>query len=61
MPSTATSLIAESVEFKKKYGQNKKPYWKYDPDTKRWLKSKAFVDFLLTELKYTSEQLEEMA
>jgi CRISPR/Cas system-associated exonuclease Cas4 (RecB family) len=51
----------ESVEFKKKYGANKKPYWKYDPDTKSWIKSKGFVDFLLTELKYTSKQLEEMA
>ena len=58
--SLTVPVIFETMEFKKKYGQNKKPYWKYNPETKRWLKSKGFVEFLLMELKYTNEQFAEL-
>jgi len=51
----------ESMEFKKKYGQNKKPYWKYDPEAKCWMKSKEFLIYLQTELNYTTKQIGELA
>jgi len=51
----------ESMEYKKKFGENKKPYWKYDPDAKCWIKSKEFLKFLQTELKYTTKQIGELA
>jgi len=59
--SMTTPVNIESIAYKKKFGANKKPYWKYDPDTKKWIKSIGFKDFLYKDLKYTTEQLEEMA
>lgn len=50
----------ETREYKKKYGKNKKPYWKYDEDEKRWIKSKGFVKFLKEELNYNKERMEEL-
>lgn len=55
-----TPVIFETMEFKKKYGENKKPYWKYDPSKKKWLKSKEFLTFLQKELKYTNEKIGEL-
>ena len=53
----------ESNAYKQKFsklGQKKKPYWKYDPDAKKWIKTKGFQDFLRTDFKYTKKQIEEL-
>jgi hypothetical protein len=42
-------------------GEKKKPYWKYDPSEKRWIKTQGFRDFLRTDLKYTEKQLEDLS
>jgi len=61
--SLTTPETPESLEFKQKYevnGRKKKPFWKYDEDTKKWIKSKEFVKFLKEEKEYSDEQIEEV-
>lgn len=61
--SLTVPINLESNAYIKKYAemhQTKKPYWKYDPDAKRWIKTKGFIEFLKKDLKYTPEQIEEI-
>nr|BDI55169.1 MAG: Cas4-like nuclease [uncultured archaeon] len=58
--SLTVPITFETTKFKNKYGQTKKPYWKYDPEAKCWMKSKEFHKFLVEELKYTSQQIGEL-
>jgi hypothetical protein len=50
----------ESIEYKKKYGKNKRPYWRFDEDNERWLKSKDFKRFLSEELGYSDKKIREL-
>lgn len=55
-----TPVVTESIEFKKKYGMNKKPFWKFNENTDKWQKTKEFVKFLKEEKGLTIEQIEEI-
>lgn len=54
-----TPETPESIEFKRKFGMNKKPFWKYSDETESWIKSKEFVKFLQEEKGYSDEEIKE--
>jgi hypothetical protein len=49
--------IPETIKYKKKFGANKRPYWKWLEDEQRWKKSNGFIEFLKNDLGYSKEEI----